>query len=419
MNKIYFFISTLVGLTVLSGGVAGAQGAGNLYNMDQMLSAPHPFAGQKGTRWSPALGGSAPVSPPAQTANGIRQPVAAAKPVVQTDGRKTTTAQETPMTSGGVWRFEYGNEDRGGLTDIFEPIFDPVFGGSPTDGGLTWGWRASYTPNSPNPDWFRKLQPHLFWVNPKTASRVSYSLEQEAITPSNLAKAEGRTVRPHAGHLSFGARVVLKNELTPKHQQLDGFDFALGLAGPISGAQKVHEMVHGSINEESDNWNEIKSEPILNLGYEYGHRFFLLDSSAAANIEVNPYAGAALGNALTYASMGMHVRFGKNLLRDLGAPRLRTLLSGENFVDPGTYWAWNFFLGAEGRAIAHSIFLDGNILRDSPSVDKKPFVYDVQLGVEGGYGAYRFSLMNVYRSREFDGQQYSTEFVRLAASASF
>ena len=189
--------------------------------------------------------------------------------------------------------------------------------------------------------------------------------------------------------------------------------------GPASGAQVVHQLVHGSIDEEADEWDEIKSEPILNLNYEYGHRLLLFEPGGLANLEIHPYVGAALGNALTYGSMGLNVRFGQNLFRDMGSPRQRLLLSGENFVESGDYWAWNVFLGAEARAMVHSVFLDGNAFRDSNSVEKRDFVYDVQMGFEGGYGAYRLSVMNVYRSREFNGQQFTTEFVRLAASAEF
>jgi len=397
-----------------------AASTGTAYDMTRMLNEPHPLASQMGTRWNPVLPATSSVLPSASAPSIQQTPASAATTSQPTSGTPARTdAGKSSKSSGGVWRIEHGNEDRGFLTEVFEPIFDPVFGGSPTDGGLTWGWRVSYTPNAGNPGWFQSIREYLPWISQGAAARVSYSLEQEALTPSNLAKAEGRTVRPHAGHLAFDARVAVKEELGSQWQRIDTFDFVAGLVGPISGAQAVHELVHGSIDEETDAWDEIKSEPILNLNYEYGHRFLLFEPGGVANLEVHPYAGAALGNALTYGSLGLNLRFGQNLFRDMGSPRQRLLLSGENFIEPGDYWAWNIFLGAEARAMAHSVFLDGNAFRDSNSVDKRDFVYDVQMGFEGGYGAYRLSVMNVYRSREFDGQQFSTEFVRLAASAEF
>ncbi len=412
---------------VLAGSLAASAasaGMTNGYDINRLLFQPHPYAGQMGSNYRPAAPRAVPGAgtSPAQS-GAVIQPAAV--------GYETSTepAADTPVRpaprnrqqgEGGVWRLEYGNEDRGFLTNVFEPIFDPVFGGSPTDGGMTWGWRISYTPNSENPDWFGNLRPYLPWVSPGAVVRASYSLEQAAMTPSNLARADGRTIRPHAGFLAFDARVALVEQINSRRQRIDSLDLVAGLVGPASGARGVHEFVHSGIDEETDNWEEIKNEPIVNINYEYGQRLFMYEPGGMANVEFHPYVGAALGNALTYGSLGMSVRVGKNLFRDMGGPRQRLMLSGENFVEPGDYWAWNIFLGAEGRAVAHSVFLDGNLFRDIDNdVDSKALVYDVQMGFEAGYGAKRFSITNVYRSREFDGQQYTTEFVRLAASLDF
>ena len=420
---------------VLASALNGNANAGwTLYDMTRTLNEPHPLAGQMGTRWQPVVpavpsvmfrtqidssSASPQVSP---TTMPVAQPVSVSRTAGHTVVPKvpdTTVASGRSKNTSAVWRLEYANEDRSFLTNIFEPIFDPIFGGSPTDGGLTWGLRVSYTPNSSNPDWFQGVRPYLFWIDPKATVRDSYSVEQDALTASALAKREGRTVRPHVGYLAFNARLAAQRKLASRWQQIDNIDLAAGLVGPASGARVVHDFLHELIGEETDAWEQIKSEPFLNLNYEYSHRLFLFEPSIIPNFEFHPYAGVALGNALTYGSLGLNLRFGSNLFRDLGAPRQRVLLSGENFVDPGDYWAWNVFLGMEGRAIAHSVFLDGNAFQNSLSVDKNNFVYDVQLGLEGGYGAYRLSFMNVYRSREFKGQQFTTEFLRLAASAAF
>ena len=359
----------------------------------------------------------APVAPAKPAATGYV--ATAATQVPAADGESMIGDATSAGDRGGVWRVEIGNEDRGVLADLYDPIFEPIFGNNPTDGGMTWAGRVSYTPNSSNPDWFQWLRPFLIWTDQRSPVKVSYSVEMEALTPNSTAKARGEAARPHAGHLAFDARVAVAEPLSGRQQQIEQYDFVVGLVGPASGAQLVHNEFHDIISTETDPWDEIKSELILNLNYEYGRRFFLLEPRNPVNVEFHPYAGVALGNALTYGSLGLSLRFGGNLDRDLGAPRQRLLLSGENFAEPGDYWVWNVSLGMEGRAMAHSVFINGNAFRDTASVDSKDFVYDVQLGFEVGYGANRLSIMNVYRSREFKGQKRATEFIRMAASTSF
>ena len=52
-------------------------------------------------------------------------------------------------------------------------------------------------------------------------------------------------------------------------------------------------------------------------------------------------------------------------------------------------------------------------------VTTKPFVQEYQMGAEIGYGAYRGTLMQVYRTEEFEEQHGQDRFVRAAFSATF
>jgi hypothetical protein len=420
-------------VNALNGG-ANAQSISTVYDMTRMLNEPHPLASQMGTRWQPAVPTVLPVIPRTGISSGAANPAVspttiplvkpvsesqrAGQPVIPQVSKSPAVTGQSKI-SGGVWQLEFGNEDRGLFADVFEPIFEPIFGESATDGGMTWGGRISYTPNEGNPDWFQRLRQYLVWVDQKAPVKVSYSVEQDALTPNRSARFDGRVVRPHAGYLAFNARVAVANPLDSRSQRVDQFDFIAGLVGPVSGAQLIHKKLHEIIASETDPWDEIKSEPVFNLNYEYGYRFFLRKPTEPANLEFHPYVGVALGNALTYGSLGLDLRLGGNLGRDMGAPRHRLLLSGENFSESGDYWVWNISLGVEGRVMAHSVFIDGNAFRDTAGVDGKDFVYDVQLGFEAGYGANRFSIMNVYRSREFKGQQFTTEFIRMSVSTDF
>ena len=77
------------------------------------------------------------------------------------------------------------------------------------------------------------------------------------------------------------------------------------------------------------------------------------------------------------------------------------------------------FAGVEGRAVARDIFLDGNTFRDSVSIDKENFVYDLKLGAAAVIGAARLSFTHVFRSREYKGQPKPDQFGSIALTVAY
>ena len=59
-----FVVAILGALASVS---AYAASINSIYDMDRMLSEPHPLAGQYGTRWNPATVATPPMSPGAAT----------------------------------------------------------------------------------------------------------------------------------------------------------------------------------------------------------------------------------------------------------------------------------------------------------------------------------------------------------------
>jgi lipid A 3-O-deacylase len=80
------------------------------------------------------------------------------------------------------------------------------------------------------------------------------------------------------------------------------------------------------------------------------------------------------------------------------------------FYIPDNEISWSGFVGAEGRAIAHNIFLDGNTFENSPSVDKNIGVLDLNAGVTLSYGQSQISYTLNWRSKEFDDQNNDSVF---------
>lgn len=70
--------------------------------------------------------------------------------------------------------------------------------------------------------------------------------------------------------------------------------------------------------------------------------------------------------------------------------------------------------GAESRAVAHNIFLDGNTFVDSRRVKKEPLVSDLQIGLVFDWSNTRISYSHTYRSKEFKNQPEGHQFATLS-----
>lgn len=427
--------------------------AAGAYDMRSMMAQPYPFSLQRSatmfqrpgqttapapapTPVRPPVGRAAPLAPGAidpytpatalisRGSGAVYRPVPipsqAGRAVSATTVRPaaaTTTyvANESSDSSGGfwdngIWRIEGQNEDRGFLEGHM---------GNSHSGHLTWGWRVSFTPDKPNPEWFQSLRNWVGWPGDGWRAKASYALEQIAYTPNTFQRDNGLLDRPYAGALLASTRINLTKPFDGALQQSDTLEMGVGLVGQASGAEVVHRVVHSAIGKSSRAFtNQVKSEPVVLLQYEKGLRA-VYEWNKWFGVELNPYAGAAVGNLYTYGAAGAIIRIGSNLKRDAGAPRTRYLMSGETFPERGNYWVWNLFAGAEQKAVGFNIFTDGNTYKDTSDVETKPFVHEFTTGGEIGYGPYRFTVMHVYRSEEFEEQTGQDRFLRAAFSAKF
>ena len=73
----------------------------------------------------------------------------------------------------------------------------------------------------------------------------------------------------------------------------------------------------------------------------------------------------------------------------------------------------------DGRIVFHDIFLDGNTIRDSHSVDKEPLVADFMAGFAVSYNRLRISYAFVQRTKEFEEQDESHAFGAISLSYRF
>ncbi|HLI11289.1 MAG TPA: lipid A deacylase LpxR family protein [Alphaproteobacteria bacterium] len=268
-------------------------------------------------------------------------------------------------------------------------------------------------------DWLNSLLP-VFPKGPTTSRHFDLFIGQEIFTPQDktLAVPDPHD-RPYAGWLNAGIGFLDDAD----QRTLDHFALQIGIVGPASYAKQTQNRFHLAIdNPDSKGWDyQLHDEPTLNF-YAERHRRFIADLDDALSVEAIPEAGAAVGNAYDYLAAGGVARFGKNLRVDYGPALIGPGPSGTDYFNaanfkPDSRWGWYVFIGAEGRAVAHNIFLDGNSFQASRSVPRRPLVGDLVTGAALFYSSWaRVSYTYVNRSDEFYGQHNADNFGSIMAS---
>ncbi len=259
------------------------------------------------------------------------------------------------------------------------------------------------------PSWMDPLADWLPWGEGRRT--VSYDLAQVMVTPSDTARPNpAPDDRPYAGILSFGLTLHIEQS-----NSYHGLKFITGVVGPASLAKETQREVHRLIgNDLPQGWDyQLKNEPILNLAYEYRHRFQIAGRREAWSIEALPIGEGWLGNMLTQAGIGALLRAGYNVPDDFGP----TLLRGLNYMPPprrrqdsNSDWGFSVYGGGVGNLVLRDITLDGNTFEDSRSVDKKLFVPMGGVGAAVGNRRFEASFTYVFWGEEFEGQKDYSKF---------
>ena len=201
-------------------------------------------------------------------------------------------------------------------------------------------------------------------------------------------------------------------------KRLDSLELNVGVVGPASFAKETQSFVHDLVGSPKPaGWrHQLHNELGVMLIYDRQWQAQYLSEVWGMGVDLTPHVGGTLGNVLTSLSCGTTLRFGRDLPSDYGPPSIRPSLPGSGFFRPTQNFGWYLFAGVEGRYVAHSIFLDGNTFRNSHSVDREPWVGNVQVGLVLTWGEVRLSFTNIFRSNEFAEQKTSTEFGSISLS---
>jgi hypothetical protein len=265
----------------------------------------------------------------------------------------------------------------------------------------------------------------LPFVNePGRQYNVALSAGQNMYTPRDTStEAYQPGDRPYAGWTYVSLALHAK---TPR--QLDSFETTLGIVGPSARAGETQNDYHTLMGfKRAKGWqHQIHDEPGLLLSWQRTMRAARVDIGRDVAWDLLPRFGATVGNVLTQASAGVETRLGLNLPWDFGTSLISPGGGVSAPADPEdprlrreTTYGLHLFAGAEGRAVARNIFLDGNTWENSPSVTKKPFVADLSAGIGLVLGATKLTYTHVYRTEEFDGQNGPQMFGSVSLSVTF
>jgi lipid A 3-O-deacylase len=292
---------------------------------------------------------------------------------------------------------------------------------------LSWvsGDLLRYAQDERLPDFVLPYLAALPFVNdPGQQYNVALSAGQNMYTPGNTSTSQYLPGdRPYAGWSYASLALHAK---TP--HQLDTFETTLGIVGPSARAGETQNNYHTLMGfKKAQGWkNQIHDEPGVMLSWQRTLRLARADIGRDVAWDFLPRFGVTAGNVLTQAGAGFETRLGLNLPWDFGTSLISPGGGVSAPADPSdprlrreSSFGLHLFAGAEGRAVARNIFLDGNTWEHSPSVTKKNFVADLSAGIGLVLGATKLTYTHVYRTEEYDGQKGPQMFGSVSLSVTF
>lgn len=274
------------------------------------------------------------------------------------------------------------------------------------------------------PGWLNCALGHVPFPGSRGAMQYNVSLGfgQHIYTPKDTQIGElQERDRPYAGYLYGLLALHAKRE-----HRLDTLELAAGLIGPSALAEQSQNEVHRirSIDTAKGWEHQLKDEPALMLTWSRVWRVNAGALPGGWGWDILPRVEVSAGTPYTRAGLGGEVRFGWNMPADYGSatirpgsgimrpmeediPGSRAQARSDAFTDRFSAY---LFAGTSGHAVAYNSFLDGNLWKDSHSVDKFPLAGDLTWGIALNIYDYQITYTHVIRAKEFHGQDKGQNF---------
>ena len=285
------------------------------------------------------------------------------------------------------------------------------------DSDYTHGTRMMWTtPETLTPKWVSFIPGKTpFFREGEGAYDYSFVFGQNMFTPDDIAATNLiEDDRPYAGYTYIG--VVGRKTMDGQNTFVE---IDLGIVGPCSYAEQTqkefHRLINGTIPAGWD--NQLHNEPTIQLQYWESRGVTLLGEQKHWSIDMTPRLGGLLGNVQVAGCVGADARFGYNMPTSQGPGVIVPTAITPKYKKSRNYIY--VFFGAEGRAYAWNIFLDGNTDGNSHSVEKEPLVSDIRAGAGFGFKDFNAILTIIQRSPEYVGQDEAQEYTSLTLTYRF
>ncbi|HEY9163330.1 MAG TPA: lipid A deacylase LpxR family protein [Magnetovibrio sp.] len=294
-----------------------------------------------------------------------------------------------------------------------------------TDRHYTNGMRIAYSIDHPTGQWKStgEALAGFSWFTDQGALRTGWIIGQDMYTPEDVASyTPDPTDRPYAGWSFLG--ISVQNETSDIQ---DTMEIDVGIIGPAARAGQTQNAFHRLINVPvSHGWrSQIHNEAGLLATRTRKMRsptVGLFDQNGL-EADVIGHGTVQLGNIRTGAALGATVRLGGNLTDDFGPVYGTFALPTKR----ASAFSYSFFVGAEARAVAWDVFLDGNTFKDSPDVKKNPYVLEGRVGFavlsplpdNWWIKGIRTSVNMVHRTREFASQTKADRYGSLQITLNY
>jgi len=255
----------------------------------------------------------------------------------------------------------------------------------------------------------RKIFGQMDFVREEGYQRwIAYGGGQIISTPEDVAKiVDQPDDLPYAGLLYWF--YTMNGE---KKKQGESLTLMVGIIGPLSMAEHVQKLAHKvSDSDRPRGWdNQLKNELALNIGYDRRYLLYSHHPRKRWSFDIVGTGALYLGNVITGGNVSFAAVLGKE--DSFNPLSIRPDLIGRGTIAAnGSRRPGPFVLVGVGTDIyVHSVFLDGNLFRDGPHVDKKPFVHNLFAGF--GYNWLDFSahIGWIDQGKMFDGQDGGLEY---------
>lgn len=165
-------------------------------------------------------------------------------------------------------------------------------------------------------------------------------------------------------------------------RHLYGFGWLTGVIGPSAKGEEVQKWFHQLINDDEPmGWeHQVNNELLVNFYYEWKRK--LVGSSFG---DISSVMDARLGNLITAAQVGVEGRLGWHVPRGfMYVPDpIGWRLSYDSQLPPREPTNWTFYgsLAAGVTILGHTAVYDGNLFRDSHSIDHETSIGVVVFGL--------------------------------------